>query len=304
MNILLFLVQLFIITIAIIGMVIIFFQTLLLFTIEAPTLLSYSLDSSIQESISSHKILLFIIIALPIILGFISWDVVTSIYTNAFIAIIVYILFPNKLVTVLFITSTIIWALIDKDYYSIKKPSDKNEPDHRFIKMWPFYLRLLSFICVLQLAFSYATNYAEFLVNNYGQVVTGKDEIIRVLLMMLLPTIFCLVLFFIQRNYTKKKEPLNNIRAKIPHAVYYTMIAMRILCLLIIIYILISKNGSFIPNEKIADTLKEGAVIENLLGMACMHPMIPCIVLAALMIIHAISQFTKIPNESYLIDKE
>ena len=72
--------------------------------------------ASAIEMIKMHKVISLIFLLILIILGFISWELSTTIMSSIFVAVISLNFFDNKIIPLLLIVSGILWGLTNEDF--------------------------------------------------------------------------------------------------------------------------------------------------------------------------------------------
>lgn len=72
--------------------------------------------ASVIEAIKIHKVLSLIFLLLLIILGFVSWELSTTIMSSIFAAIMSLYFFNNKIIPILIIVSGFLWGLTNEDF--------------------------------------------------------------------------------------------------------------------------------------------------------------------------------------------
>ena len=199
----------------------------------------------IANFMSSHAVLFLALIVVILILGFFSWDYVSCVCGNVFLALISSIFFPNKLVTLLLIGSAVLYGFIDKDLFTYKVAFE-----YKYYRGIALHIaRSALYAELLTLIFSTSTNYVERFLVPHEDMFHGSPALM--ILAVCLPTIVFLLISRFQKTFSRI-DPIALVDKNQSmgfRALYYLFSLIRIAAL-VLVFVLLFKGTNVITNEK------------------------------------------------------
>ncbi len=199
----------------------------------------------IANFMSSHAVLFLALIVVILILGFFSWDYVSCVAGNVFLALVSSIFFPNKLVTLLLIGSAVLYGFIDKDLFTYKAAFEYKN----YKGMALHVLRSALYAELLTLIFSTSTNYVERFLVPHEDKLNGSPAL--AITFVCLPTIVFLIISRFQKTFSRI-DPIALVDKNQSmgfRALYYLFSLIRIAAL-VLVFVLLFKGTNVITNEK------------------------------------------------------